>query len=196
MKRFLNSSSFELEVKRSIFIANNFEVFSREDAIDVVKKLKKENPNAAHICWAFVIGESGELLGLSDDGEPSGTAGKPILAVLKGSGATNVLITVIRFFGGTKLGTGGLVKAYQTVAKELILSLDVEDIIEMKEFSFFCSYSQFNVLKSVFSKYKKLSYNTDFKSEVFVSGQLPLEFWRSFKEEIINLTSDKVKFVL
>ncbi len=195
MKRFLGSSSFEIEIKRSIFIAQNFEVFSRDDVMTIVKSLKRDNPDATHICWAFVIGDSGELLGLSDDGEPSGTAGKPILSVIKGSGVTNTLITVTRFFGGTKLGTGGLVKAYQLATKELISNLEMEEIIEMKEFSFFCSYSQFNVLKSIFSRYSNINYDTDFKSEVFVRGELPLVSWNSFKGDVIDLTSGNVNFV-
>ncbi len=195
MKRFLSSESFELEIKKSVFIAQNFEVFSRDDAIKIVKSLKAENPGAAHVCWAFVIGKDGELLGMSDDGEPSGTAGKPILSVLKGSGATNVLITVIRFFGGIKLGTGGLVKAYQGVTKELLACLDSEEIVTMREFSFSCSYSHFNTLKNIFAGVEDLDYSSVFQSEVFVEGVLPLAEWDKFRQSVLDATSGDVRLI-
>ncbi len=102
----------EIFIKNSRFLAEAFPVNSQQEARDCLKEQKLKYKEATHVVHAFVVGEQGEVLGCSDDGEPSGTAGKPALAVLKGAGITNLIITITRWFGGTLLGTGGLVKAY------------------------------------------------------------------------------------
>lgn len=102
----------EIEEKKSRFIAHVFPVESEEQASEFVEKTKKKYWDARHNCYAYVLGSSGEVSRCSDDGEPSGTAGRPILEVLMGQEIRNVLVIVTRYFGGTLLGTGGLVRAY------------------------------------------------------------------------------------
>ncbi|MBQ8597676.1 MAG: YigZ family protein [Lachnospiraceae bacterium] len=102
----------EYEEKKSRFIANVMPVESEEEAAAFIESIKKKYYDARHNCPAFIIGRNRELTRCSDDGEPSGTAGKPILEVLMGAGVTNVAVVVTRYFGGTLLGTGGLVRAY------------------------------------------------------------------------------------
>ena len=102
----------EYEEKKSRFIANVKPVESEEEAVAFIESMKKKYYDARHNCPAFIIGKNRELTRCSDDGEPSGTAGKPILEVLMGAGVTNVAVVVTRYFGGTLLGTGGLVRAY------------------------------------------------------------------------------------
>ena len=99
-------------------------------ARDLVKAQKSKYADATHVVHAFVIGSGAEILGMSDDGEPSGTAGRPTLDVLKGRGCTNTLITITRWFGGTLLGTGGLVKAYSGGAKQVIQKADELGLFE------------------------------------------------------------------
>jgi uncharacterized YigZ family protein len=102
----------EIEEKKSRFIANVSAAETEEEALAFIEARKKEYWDARHNCYAYIIGGQGQLMRFSDDGEPSGTAGKPILEVLIGSGIRNLVVVVTRYFGGTLLGTGGLVRAY------------------------------------------------------------------------------------
>lgn len=107
----------EIVEKKSRFIATVRPVKSEEEAITFIESLKKKYWNATHNCFAYVIGEHFQIQRCSDDGEPSGTAGKPMLDVLLGEEIHDVVVVVTRYFGGTLLGTGGLVRAYQSSTK-------------------------------------------------------------------------------
>lgn len=109
--------SGEIEEKKSRFIANVSPVETEEEALAFIESMKKRYWDARHNCYAYVIGERAQLMRFSDDGEPSGTAGKPILEVLLGAEVRNAVIVVTRYFGGTLLGTGGLVRAYTQAAQ-------------------------------------------------------------------------------
>ena len=108
----------EIVEKKSRFIAEVFPVVSEDEISAYIEKIKKEYWDARHHCWAYVIGQNPGTERMSDDGEPAGTAGKPILEVIRGRGLTDVLVVVTRYFGGTLLGTGGLVRAYTQAALE------------------------------------------------------------------------------
>ena len=108
----------EIVEKKSRFIAEVFPVVSEDEISAHIEKIKKEYWDARHHCWAYVIGQNPGTERMSDDGEPAGTAGKPILEVIRGRGLTDVLVVVTRYFGGTLLGTGGLVRAYTQAALE------------------------------------------------------------------------------
>lgn len=108
----------EIVEKKSRFIANLFPVRTEEEALAKISEMKKKYYDARHNCFAYVIGEKRETERCSDDGEPSGTAGRPMLDVLEGMGLYNVVAVVTRYFGGTLLGTGGLVRAYSAAMKE------------------------------------------------------------------------------
>ena len=112
----------EIVEKKSRFIATAAPVRSEEEALQIIEQIRKKYWDARHNCYAYVIGERGELERFSDDGEPGGTTGKPILEVIKGEELRNTLIVVTRYFGGTLLGTGGLVRAYSAAAKAGIAS--------------------------------------------------------------------------
>lgn len=117
-KTLYQGTTAEVVEKKSRFIADVFPVSSEEEAIVCLEKVKKQYWDARHHCWAYVVGAEQVLERCSDDGEPSGTAGKPILEVIKGQELYNVLIVVTRYFGGTLLGTGGLVRAYTAASRE------------------------------------------------------------------------------
>lgn len=108
----------EIVEKKSRFIANIFPVKSEEEALEKITEMRKKYYDARHNCFAYIIGENGETQRCSDDGEPSGTAGRPMLDVLEGMGLHDVVAVVTRYFGGTLLGTGGLVRAYSAAMKE------------------------------------------------------------------------------
>lgn len=114
----LSGGSGQIEEKKSVFIANIARADSEEEATAFIETMKKKYWDARHNCSAFVIGERGELTRCSDDGEPSDTAGRPMLEVLLRENIKNIVVVVTRYFGGTLLGTGGLVRAYTQAVKE------------------------------------------------------------------------------
>ena len=128
MKRLRKSGTGEIVEKKSRFIANVFDITDEEMAISIINEVKKKYWDARHNCSAFVIGDNNEIQRFSDDGEPSGTAGKPMLEILLKSDVRNCLVVVTRYFGGTLLGTGGLIRAYQAATKE---GIDASEIMEV-----------------------------------------------------------------
>lgn len=122
MKIILEGASAEITEKKSRFIATVQSVRTQEEADRFVLRMKKQYWDARHNCSAMILGELGELSRCSDDGEPSGTAGRPMLSVLSGEGLTNVCAVVTRYFGGVLLGTGGLVRAYSLAVQEALAS--------------------------------------------------------------------------
>jgi len=147
MKVLSSPASTELGIKNSRFLAETFVVSSQEEARALLKSQKEKYRDASHVVHAFVIGPTGGILGCSDDGEPSGTAGRPALEVLKGSGITNVLVTVARWFGGTLLGTGGLAKAYGDAAKAVIASSSAVELVATRGFAVEVSYEIYERVK-------------------------------------------------
>jgi uncharacterized YigZ family protein len=142
------SESAEYTEKRSRFISRCWNVRNRDEVKGILSGLKTEHPAASHIVYAFVLGdENSEELGMSDDGEPKGTSGRPTLEVLKGSGLRNSLVTTVRYFGGTKLGTGGLVRAYTEAAKAAIEATEAVLARELITVSCAVAYGEYEVLK-------------------------------------------------
>ncbi len=106
----------ELEVKKSKFLSFIYNIDDESQAIKIVDNIKKEHKKATHVCYAYRLVDKSEVVKFNDDNEPSGSAGRPILAVIEKSGLKNVLIVVVRYFGGIKLGVGGLFRAYTKCA--------------------------------------------------------------------------------
>lgn len=182
----------EIVEKKSRFIANVLPVSSEEEAINFINKIKKQYYDARHNCFAYIIGGNIPIIRFSDDGEPSGTAGKPILDVLLGENLENVVIVVTRYFGGTLLGTGGLVRAYGKSAKEGIL---LGKIVEMDTYTkFFISvdYSLIGKIQYEITNSGHILIDTQYtdlvKFIVYVKSQLIEDFTKS----IINITNNNV----
>lgn len=186
----------ETIVKGSRFIAELFPCESQSDARELLKDQKTKYQDATHVCHAFVIGKSQEVLGMSDDGEPSGTAGRPMLDVCKGSGITNFILTVTRYFGGTLLGTGGLVKAYGDAAKqaiELARSQNaIEELLAKKDFSFSCDYGLYESIKHALGDYKIYELTETFLDNVTLSGKILEEQFDQAAERIKNMSLGKI----
>jgi len=143
-----NKSSAELLEKGSRFIAYVIPVDSAEFAINEIELLWEEHSKASHICYAFRCGKKPPEIKFDDDGEPSGTAGRPILNHIEGQDLYNILIAVVRYFGGTLLGKGGLVSAYSKSAGLALQELNYFEVIEKRKMSFRCSYAQFDRLSA------------------------------------------------
>ena len=178
----------ELTVKKSVFRAEVFYTDNAQEAKETVKRQKDQYRDARHVVHAFVIGESGAVLGCSDDGEPAGTAGQPVLAVLKESGITNILVSVTRWFGGTLLGTGGLVKAYSTAAKEALAKVHTEPLIQKAEFTCECSYENHNPLLRAAAHLPISFAQTEFAQTVQLSGSISLEYCDEFSKLVTEIT--------
>ena len=120
----------EFTEKKSRFISRACHVQDSEEARAIVKEIKQEFPDARHVVWAFICGKDRSVFGYSDDGEPHGTAGRPLFEVLKGSPFTDTLVTVTRYFGGIKLGTGGLVSAYTRAGQDVLAGLPFNELVD------------------------------------------------------------------
>ena len=176
----------ELIVKKSRFLAEVFPVHTQTEARSLLKEQKQRYADASHVVHAFVLGQTAEICGMSDDGEPSGTAGRPVLDVLKGFGCTDILLTVTRWFGGTLLGTGGLVKAYTEAAQAVLALAHTEVFAEREEFGLRLSYEDYETCKRLFKKFGVKVTAEDFAENVSVSGsvetRLKSEFEKALKE--------------
>ncbi len=134
----------EIVEKKSRFIANVFPVENQQQAEEKIAEISKKYWDARHNCYAYVIGKNSENTRCSDNGEPSGTAGKPILEVITGAGLTNTLVIVTRYFGGVLLGTGGLVRAYTQAAQAGIAAAQVGEMILSQKLTLSVGYNMIN----------------------------------------------------
>ncbi len=139
-----SEGSGEIVEKKSRFIANVFCVENQEQAEVKIAEISKKYWDARHNCYAYVIGANSEITKCSDNGEPSGTAGKPILEVINGSGITNILIIVTRYFGGVLLGTGGLVRAYTQAAQAGLANCEVGEMVYAQKLTLEVGYNMIN----------------------------------------------------
>ena len=135
MLSFIQACPAEIVIRNSRFLAELLPVDSAEAAREILRQQKLRHSGSSHLVHAFIVGPGANIMGCSDDGEPPGTAGRPSLEVLKGSGITDLLLTTARWFGGTKLGTGGLVKAYTMAAQEVIAGAVTRELVSWSRIS-------------------------------------------------------------
>ena len=148
------SVTFSEEIKKSRFITFLARTEGVEAAKAFIQDIRHQHPAARHHCWAFVAGapDDSQQLGFSDDGEPAGTAGKPILSQLMGSGIGEITAVVVRYYGGIMLGTGGLVKAYGGGIQHALKQLTVQQKVPLAEFTLQCDYSQLQLVEKLLSQ--------------------------------------------
>lgn len=192
MKILLNNPVNEINIKGSRFIAEVFTVTTQAEARAKLHEQKLRYSDATHVCHCFISGLKAEACGMSDDGEPSGTAGRPMLDVLKGSGITNILVTVTRYFGGTLLGTGGLVEAYGDSVKEVLTLCQTEEYIERSNFSFECDWSIYETVKHKIEVFHISDLKEEFASGVKLTGRIYSSEFNELKELIKNLSKGKI----
>lgn len=146
---------FEEEIKKSRFITYLFHAQGKESALTYLQKIKKQHQAARHHCWAYIASapENSMEMGCSDDGEPKGTAGKPMLSVLQGLAVGEIVAVVVRYSGGIKLGTGGLVRAYSNGIQQLAKAMPLKERRFYQHFKFECSYPQMAVVETLLSRF-------------------------------------------
>jgi uncharacterized YigZ family protein len=170
----------EISVKKSRFICDLLYVENEGKAASEIGRIKKTHHSARHHCSAMIIGADRSFVKMSDDGEPQGTAGLPMLEVLKGSGLTNILAVVTRYFGGTLLGTGGLKRAYTDSVKEALLSAKTIQNIPADVYTFQIDYKDYGKLQTVASEFGA-TMEGDFEEKVTVD---------------VTIRADKTQFFL
>ena len=180
------------EIKKSRFICHAKRVYSEEEARDFITAIKKEHYKATHNCSAFIVGERSEIKRTSDDGEPSGTAGVPMLGVLENHNLTNVCVVVTRYFGGIKLGAGGLIRAY---AGSVALAVKEIGIIEIKEQAGIfiqMSYAQYQEYGNFLKENNLIELETNFTDQVDTMIFVDKERKDDIKADLIEFFNGKV----
>lgn len=190
-KTVYQGANAEIVEKKSRFIADVFPVSSEEEAMECLEKIKKQYWDARHHCWAYVIREERTLERCSDDGEPSGTAGKPILEVIKGSQIENALVVVTRYFGGTLLGTGGLVRAYTAASREGLSHSMIITKIHGFKLKIRTDYTGLGKIQYILGQRGLSIMDTDYSDTVELTVLVPGQEERAIISEITEGTNGK-----
>ncbi|MCY7222084.1 YigZ family protein [Streptococcus cristatus] len=181
------------EIKKSRFICHAKRVYSEEEARDFIAAIKKEHYKATHNCSAFIVGEKSEIKRTSDDGEPSGTAGVPMLGVMENHQLTNVCFVVTRYFGGIKLGAGGLIRAY---AGSVALAIKEIGLIEIKEqagLRLKMSYSQYQNFDNFLKAEDLIEFDTEFTDLVATTIYIDKQEKEPLEQKLVEFFNVKIQ---
>ena len=180
------------EIKKSRFICHAKRVYSEEEARAFITAIKKEHYKATHNCSAFIIGERSEIKRTSDDGEPSGTAGVPMLGVLENHNLTNVCVVVTRYFGGIKLGSGGLIRAYAGSVALAVKEIGIVEIKEQAGIQIQMSYAQYQEYGNFLKEHNLMELETNFTDQVDTIIFVDKEDKEDTKSALIEFFNGKV----
>ena len=183
------------EIKKSRFICHAKRVYSEEEARAFITAIKKEHYKATHNCSAFIIGERNEIKRTSDDGEPSGTAGVPMLGVLENHNLTNVCVVVTRYFGGIKLGAGGLIRAYAGSVALAVKEIGIVEIKEQAGIQIQMSYAQYQEYGNFLKEHNLMELETNFTDQVETIIFVDKEDKETIKASLIEFFNGKVTLI-
>ncbi len=184
----------EIRVINSRFIATAAPVFTVEEAKAFVARIREEFSDATHNVPAFVVGHGSSVIAhCNDDGEPSGTAGRPALAVLQGSGLGDAAVVVTRYFGGTKLGTGGLVRAYGDAVRALLAHLPLAQRVPTHTVMLAVPYSLFELVRMAVADHGGEILDESFAGDVTVTARFAQERVPAFRERVQELSSGQIE---
>lgn len=188
---------FEEEIKKSRFITYLRHTEGMDQAKAFWQELKMQHPHASHWCWATVAGtpNDSQQYGFSDDGEPSGTAGKPMLNYLLGSGLGEITAVVVRYYGGIQLGTGGLVKAYGNGVQQALLQLERMCKVLRKNYRLQCEYEQFNTISHLISGRDINIIEQHFEEKVHLLLAFNPKEFEPFSDELTQRFSGKLTLI-
>lgn len=182
----------ETKVKNSRFIASLEQADSVEQAKALLTEARRVHPGANHHVYAFKIGYGASVIeGMSDDGEPSGTSGPPVMAVLRGSGAGDAVLIVTRYFGGTKLGTGGLVSAYKEAAQAVVAATELVEKIEKARIFFSLDYALWESVQRIFPDYELTVLQTDYGQRIEVKADIAAERLDGFGDFLQEISAGR-----
>ncbi len=184
MKRILKAGKAEIIIKKSKFITEIIPIESEDEGKDFVSRVKKEHYKATHNVPVYTLGEKYEKIKYSDDGEPSGTAAKPMLNVIQSKEIINVAVVVTRYFGGIKLGAGGLVRAYSNAVVSALETTDIVELDDFTEFSFAVDYPKLDILEYELSQKSDLKYDISYAENVVFHVTVKSAHYPTLREEL------------
>jgi uncharacterized YigZ family protein len=182
--------TYEDKIRGSRFIANIFPIDSKEQADKHLHDIRKEHYDATHNCYAYIIGSDGLEYRANDDGEPNGSAGNPILFAIKKFKLSDVIVIVTRFYGGTKLGVGGLARAYGRTAEEVIKTCVRKKIDITKKVTVFTTYDDINTIKRLLDEYA-VSFDEVYTDTIEIVADIPVSKVDEFRKKITEMTADR-----
>lgn len=184
------NATAELEIKKSVFIGNVAHVETESEAMEFVNKIKAEHKDAKHNVFAYLL-SGGTVARMSDDGEPQGTGGVPVLDVIKKGGFCDAVIVVTRYFGGILLGAGGLVRAYSGAAKLAVDKAGLAEYVPYTEFTLTVSYSDHRKIESEYQKYGVICDSADYSDNVFLKLAIKSDSFESYKNIVKEIGNGK-----
>lgn len=183
----------EYRVSNSRFIATIAPIANVDEAKRFIASIREEMPDASHHVYAFRVGYGASVIeGMSDDGEPGGTAGPPALAVLRGTNVGDVALVITRYFGGTKLGTGGLVSAYSEAAKIAFADLETEEKVQRTRLELSVPYAHHAAVRRALDAHNSRLVHEDFATEINLTFDVPVESVDSLNAALRDLSSGKL----
>nr|WP_243155012.1 YigZ family protein [Oenococcus oeni] len=186
------NSTKELIIKKSRFIADIYPLKEEQEAKKIIENVRKKNPNANHVVFAYTVGHNREIQRMSDNGEPVGTAGKPVLDAITKNNLINVLITVTRYFGGIKLGAGGLIRAYSQSASQTIENAQLATLVNYDRLQLIFDYSLIDKLKYFIEKQKAVVMETNYQTKVQAVILVETSDSKNFQKRLIDLFSGRI----
>ena len=192
MKKIIKNGQGEYIEKKSKFIAHIFNVESEQQAAAIIAEAKKKYWDARHNCYAYILGNKGEIQRFSDDGEPSGTAGKPILEVLSGNECSNCLCIVTRYFGGVLLGTGGLIRAYTSASKEALDDCLTGELVEGVHAYLDADYNYVGKIQHLCTQYDITIVNTEYSDNVIFELMMEKQVRQRFEKALTEMSSGRI----
>jgi uncharacterized YigZ family protein len=186
----------EIKVSNSRFIASAFPVTAKEEAENFLKQVRKEFYDATHNCFAYRIGINGEVFRYSDDGEPSGTAGVKIFNAIQSKNVSDILVVVTRYFGGTKLGVGGLSRAYFDSAMNVLNKVGIIEKILMDELSIKFPYDFTSQVMHTILKYEVKVVDTVYEADVKMILNIRKRLTGDFKAELMDVCRGNVELLI
>jgi len=193
-KTIAETGSFEKDIKKSRFIAHIAQTFSEEEAKQFIQKIREQESSATHNCTAFIVLENVEIERMSDDGEPSGTAGSPILNVLQQNNLKNVTAVITRYFGGIKLGAGGLIRAYSSTTADAIKEIGLVENRLQQGYQLTIPYHLYDKFENYAKNEKIILEDKAFSTDVTCKVFLDLENHQEIVQDIKNQFQDQISF--
>lgn len=186
--------SFQEEIKKSRFITYLAHVEGKQQALDYLQSIKALHKEARHHCWAYIAAgpKDSVQMGCSDDGEPKGTAGKPMLSILQGTNLGEIMAVVVRYSGGIKLGTGGLVRAYSNGIQQLLVQMQTIEKRFYQQYQLHCDYAQMASIESLLATTSGRIVQVEYLQSVNAIIEVDLQFSEQFIEQLNSLTQGKV----
>ena len=187
-------ASAEFIEKKSVFVGYAAHVETEDEALNFIKKISTMNGGATHNVYAYLF-DWGRVARYSDAGEPHGTAGMPVLEIIRKNNFTDAVIVVTRYFGGILLGAGGLVRAYSTAARMAVDAAEIVTYVSYTEFTLTCSYSEYQKIQNELPKYGVMQDDIEFADNVVLKLAVKDEIYGDFSRKVMEMSAGKIKLL-